>query len=248
MKALPPQLAGFYQAGMKDAGPVARRSLLARLVNDLQWRYTVNEVKRRYAQEITSRTGRLFAWSLGLFVVGTAVMVLSGDLGTKFYAPDLKLLLMAALAGTWGAAFSMLSSLKGRLDASELDEMKLMRPTVMLVSRVLIGTGAGCVLYFLVRSGLLGGQAFPVLEQVVEGKNDAAKHLALLIIWSFIAGFSEKLVPSILEKSVARVTTADAVDAGRYRPERPSSSASSDPAKQTSAVETGKASEDATKK
>ena len=222
-RVLNPQLAAFYHAQIERAGiGEQRRSLLARLVNDLQWRYTVNEVKRRYSRDITSRTGWLFAWSLFVFGIGTAFIVLSEDFRTGLVASDLKLLVIAALAGTWGATFSMLGSLKGRLEASGLDDMKLMRPWVMLVSRALIGTGAGCVLYFLVRSGLLGGQAFPNIDNLGNAQ-EAPKNLALLIIWCFIAGFSEKLVPSILEKSAARVPSASTTDPGRYRPERPES-------------------------
>jgi hypothetical protein len=153
--------------------PERERGLLARLVNDLQWRYTVNEAKRRYSQDITSRTGWIFAVSLllfGLSVAYTAVW--------KPHYDDLHLLVFAALAGTWGATFSMLASLKSRLTASELDDMKLMRPWVMLFSRALIGTGAGCVLYFFLRSGLLGGSAFPQLASLDSVEGVSAKNLA----------------------------------------------------------------------
>src|SRR4030095_8200276 len=98
----------------------------------------------------------------------------------------------------------MLGSLKSRLTASELDDMKLMRPWVMLFSRAMIGTGAGCVLYFFLRSGLLGGSAVPELTTLDTAEVVPRKDLALLIIWCFIAGFSEKLVPSILEKTESR--------------------------------------------
>jgi hypothetical protein len=207
-------LADLYASGMIGVNsPERQRGLLARLVNDLQWRYTVNEVKRRYSQDITSRTGRLFALALLFFAVWTAYMVLS-----KSPAGDVHLLIFAALAGTWGAAFSMLGSLKSRLTASELDDMKLMRPWVMLLSRALIGTGAGCVLYFFLRSGLLGGSAFPQLTTLDTAAEVPRKDLALLIIWCFIAGFSEKLVPSILEKTESRAGSTAPAESDRFRP------------------------------
>ena len=225
-------LAEFYASYAKEMigvnSPERQRGLLARLVNDLQWRYTVNEVKRRYSQDITSRTGWLFALALLIFAVWTAYIVLSKSL--KSPSSDVHLLIFAALAGTWGAAFSMLGSLKSRLTASELNDMKLMRPWVMLLSRALIGTGAGCVLYFFLRSGLLGGSAFPVLTALDTppsggGLTAAAtagevprKDLALLIIWCFIAGFSEKLVPSILEKTESRAESMAPAESDRYRP------------------------------
>ena len=213
-KTLHQGLAELYTSEMKDANsPERQRSLLARLVNDLQWRYTVNEVQRRYSQDITSRTGWLFALALLLFAMWTAYIVLS-----KSAYGDLHLLIFAALAGTWGATFSMLGSLKSRLTASELDDMKLMLPWVMLLSRVLIGTGAGCILYFFLRSGLLGGSAFPALTILDTAEVVPRKDLALLIIWCFIAGFSEKLVPSILEKTESRAGSTAPAGSDRFRP------------------------------
>jgi hypothetical protein len=213
LTALRPPLAGLYAKEITDANsPERQRGLLERLVNDLQWRYTVNEVKRRYAQDITSRTGWLFAGSLLLFAAWTAYIVLSDSI-----SGDLHLLIFAALAGTWGATFSMLGSLKSRLEKSELDDLKLMRPWVMLLSRALIGTGAGCVLYFFLRSGLLGGGAFPDLT-ALDTAPVARKGLALLIIWCFVAGFSEKLVPSILEKTEGRAGSTTPAEPDRFRP------------------------------
>ena len=208
-----PSLADLYAKQMTDANsPERQRGLLARLVNDLQWRYTVNEVKRRYSQDITSRTGWLFALALLLFAVWTAYIVLPNSA-----SGDLHLLIFAALTGTWGATFSMLGSLKSRLAASELDDLKLMRPWVMLLSRALIGTGAGCVLYFFLRSGLLGGGVFPQLT-TLDAASKPGKDLALLIIWCFVAGFSEKLVPSLLEKAEARAGSAAPTEPDRFRP------------------------------
>ena len=225
-RTLNPALADHYAAEMKKADTAERqRGLLSRLVNDLQWRYTVNEVKRRYSQEITSRTGWVFALALILFGAWTTFGVLS-----QLPLSNLNLFIFAALAGTWGAAFSMLGSLKTRLEGSHLDDMKLMKPWVMILSRVLIGTGAGCILYFFLRSGLLDGAAFPHLTNldavvghfdppdVPKARTEDLKNLALLIIWCFIAGFSEKLVPNLIEKTEGRAGSAAAAGSDRYRP------------------------------
>jgi hypothetical protein len=211
-RTLNPALADHYAAEVKTAHTAERqRELLSRLVNDLQWRYTVNEVKRRYSQEITSRTGWVFALALLLF---TTFVVLS-----ESPLSNVNLFSFAALAGTWGAAFSMLGSLKTRLEGCHLDDMKLMRPWVMILSRVLIGTGAGCILYFFLLSGLLQGGAFPRLMDQDVTNTEGLKNLALLIIWCFIAGFSEKLVPNLIERTEGRAGSSAAVaGSDRYRP------------------------------
>jgi len=83
----------------------------------LLWRYTVDEVERAYSKEITKVTGLIFIVAIGVFaaaVLGTAV---SWKALTR--ADEATPLLLAGLAGGWGAGFSMLASRKGRLDAAD---------------------------------------------------------------------------------------------------------------------------------
>ncbi len=79
-------------------------------------------------------------------------------------ASDAVHLLIAGLAGGWGAGFSMLASLKTRLDAADLNDLKLLKSKWILWSRPRIGVGAACILFFFLYSGLLGGAAFPALK------------------------------------------------------------------------------------
>lgn len=222
--------------------PQERRALLARLVNDLQWRYTVDEVKRTYSKEITRVTGFIFIVAIAVFaaaVLGTAVFW--KELGR---ADEATPLLLAGLAGGWGAGFSMLASLKHRLDAADLNDLKLMKSKWILWSRPLIGVGAACILYFFLVSGLLGGAAFPNLkgDPGPASSNAAAapatatatpsatpsaspapiqssrSGLALLVVWCFIAGFSERLVPALLAKTEDRVMGQSSLASERFRP------------------------------
>ena len=95
--ALKPALAEYCaaEAAKTPMSSDKRRAVLSRLINDLQWRYTVDEVKRGYTKEITLKTGQMFVASLVVF----AVVVLVPNL-VQF---DLRLLLTAVLAGCWGA-------------------------------------------------------------------------------------------------------------------------------------------------
>ena len=85
-------------------------------------------------------------------------------------------------------------------------------------------TGAVVVYYFLL-SGVIGGGLFPNFREIglhqlsfMEKSADNVVpdavalrlilpniHLALLVVWSFLAGFSERLVPSILQSTEASV-------------------------------------------
>jgi hypothetical protein len=216
-EALRPALAAHYAAEAEKTSVSAdeRRALLSRLVNDLQWRYTVSEVKRGYTKDITLKTSHLFIVSMLVFAGAVLVTLAFPSLREL----DLRLLVPAVLAGCWGAAFSMLSSLKERLEASELDALKVLRARWVLGSRVLIGAGAASILYFFFVSGLVTGSAFPALKPIESGP--AAPHiwlgtLAMLIVWCFIAGFSERLIPGLLAKTEARLDTPASPE--RYRP------------------------------
>jgi hypothetical protein len=140
---------------------------------------------------------------------------------------DVRLFGFAALAGTWGATFSILTSLKKRIAENSLDDLKLVVPWVT------------SILYFFVRSGLLGGTAFPDLlvsqgrEAPAAGQTNATsaekgsavppgtplpnKLFAFLVVWCFIAGFSEKFVPGLLQKTESRTDEAERSEGDRFR-------------------------------
>src|SRR6185295_10604209 len=236
-----PLIAQYTKLAETLKAPADRRALLARLVNDLQWRYTVNEVKRSNSKEITKTTGLIFMVAIALFATMVVTFaVLRSFMPNRFeLTKDSILLLIAALAGGWGAAFSMLSSVKGRLEAADLNDLKLLKSGWILWSRPLIGVGAAAILYFFMASGLLGGTAFTVFPQADSvqtaspgtgaapntqptpgsGPMTTAQRtqLSLLIVWCFLAGFSERLVPSLLAKTEDRASSG-ATSSDRLKP------------------------------
>jgi hypothetical protein len=95
-----------------------------------------------------------------------------------------------------------------------LDELYNAATFRYILLRGTIGVLGALVIYFFLQSGLVEGSVFPKFDQlgmklVSFGGSHAdnwptqlllpSGSMALLIMWSFIAGFSESLVPTILE-------------------------------------------------
>lgn len=221
--ALSPEIAGHYKEQAKAAPDMAvKRALLLRLVNDLQWRYTVNEAKRGYMKEITKTNSWFFTWALILVTItATAIMFVYGTDSTHDASANVPLfsnsfaLFMAGLAGGWGAMFSVLIGLKSRLHECGFDDLKLSRSKAVLAVRPLIGVGAALILYFFLQSGLLSGEAFP---KITGATLLSTKDLAMLVVWCFVAGFSEKLVPDLLARTESRASAETPVTPGSPRP------------------------------
>lgn len=263
---LGPPLTAWYESRATDSKqPTVRRALLARLVNDLQWRYMVNEVKRGYSKAVTRSGGWIFVATLVAFLFWALLPYLL----ERMYAVDASvthgrpwyLLMLAGFAGAWGASFSMLIGLRKRLDESNINDLKLMRSLAMLVSRPLIGLGAAFILYFFLVAGLVSGGLFPDLAETAQetrapevggeagdpgspgaepapeeptrpgaspggggtrssdatDRDGKRRNLALLVVLSFLAGFSEKLVPGLLTRTGERLSEprSEAEAAGR---------------------------------
>lgn len=212
--SLPPEVVTWYQSTVQAAQAAKKRPLLTRLVNDIQWRYTKDEARRGYTKQITKRTEIVFTVSAFLFAITVVTVVIATN--------HLLVLPFVGAAGAFGAAFSMMTSLKSRLGDSTFDDLKLNRSWGLILARILVGIGASYVLYFFIASELLSGDAFPALgggDAETEGdaggadggSGDATSSLlfdaefAKLFIWSFISGFSEKLVPNLLARTEGRL-------------------------------------------
>ena len=222
-----PDTAAWYRERAKQATTAEeQRALLLRLVNDLQWRYTVNETKSGYIRQITGRTSWIFIFAVVAFIAFLFLVLFFGDSLTAMWKPSERFLifLLAAVSGCLGASFSMMASLKTRLVSAGINQMKNAGSRSLLFSRVLVGNGAAMILFFFFESGLLKGAAFPNLDTIDD------RQVALLIVWGFVAGFSEKLVPGLLSKTEAQangpaqaapdgtITAADAPPADTARP------------------------------
>ena len=125
---------------------------------------------------------------------------------------------VAIAAGLFGAAFSMMAKTRKRIEGSSLEDMRANARFGMLLFRLGVGIGAAMILYFIFDAKVLGdGSLTPSLTavgfdgaekdpgSVAIGALSPNKDLSLLMLWCFIAGFSEVMVPSILRQAEGSV-------------------------------------------
>jgi hypothetical protein len=144
-----------------------------------------------------------------------ALRAAGSNIGVPFTFETYPGLMVAIAAGFFGATFSMLVQTQRRIAEGSLDDLRNASSWRTLMVRGSVGIGAAAILYFFFRSGLLGGNLWPKLEELgfdplTKGGTQAVvpnQAWCLLVIWCFLAGFSETLVPNILSKTEQKAST-----------------------------------------
>ena len=162
-----------------------------------------------------------YQFSGTVVLVGVMAGGLLGSYAVSRWEPPV--LILVTLSGMLGAFFSALT----RLYNVDQLSLALISPTVsklngwhlLMYSFVppVVGAIASVVLYVGFVSGLVDGGVFPNMSckgdgktctQLIEVLNDygptAANDYGKVLIWAFVAGFSERFVPDILGSLVAR--------------------------------------------
>jgi len=206
-KMLGPETAKAFQEKLK-ANPNQQRPVLATLVAELQWAYCTRTLRRTCLHQARVTASWLFIGAFALFVgvMGGALFMVRSVADLVVY-----LLLHAITSGTLGASYSTLTSIKSHTEDIPVERIQTLCSKGYLLSRILIGLCAALVLLFFFHSGVLESSLLPNLNSESIKNIDLNqtqfihffilnKNFALLTVYCFLAGFSEKLVPSLLSR------------------------------------------------
>ncbi|WP_439595190.1 hypothetical protein [Falsiroseomonas sp.] len=207
--------------GLKPGGATRLRALLLAVLEETHWTLQ----RKFHARPIQKKAARLVAF---LGIIGCAIFLLpyiAIYLAPRPEAPGRLAfsgwawlpLYTAASTGFFGAMFSRLLTLQANRAAMTLGELNDARSFWSNVLRGAVGTTGAIIVYFFLLSGVVGGALIPKFDlmgfdQFSHPKEATAAvtplslvlpnaQLALLVVWSFLAGFSERLVPSVLKSS-----------------------------------------------
>jgi hypothetical protein len=200
------------------------RSTYLFLLTELQASF----ITRRFERNLRSRTAAHLA-KFGLFVLIAGLLPFVIFYVARTYYPDSDIAHMpagdgmtlgfATLFGLLGAFFSRITRFQSTSEGLTWDTVSSAFKTPIMFLKLISGVFGALIIFFIIRSGLLGGEAFPQFDnmlvsaakidgatpgQIVTIMNYNFQELAKLLVWSFIAGFSERLVPDTLVRVEGR--------------------------------------------
>ena len=191
--------------------PQIKRAYFSTLMDDLHYRHLKRSLDRRARRQ----TAGALNWT------GFALLVLIFFLLVYAFDPEhinnvAKFHIIGVLvAGILGAYLSRMIAFQRSLDTLVYDDLRNGYSYYSLLIRIILGLVAALTLYFMFMGNIVSGELFPKIEikdfffisslQGTDGKTPSyfvfpTINLSKLLVWSFLAGFSERLVPDQFTK------------------------------------------------
>jgi hypothetical protein len=221
---------------LKPSGEFRLRAMLLDILEETHWTFQ----RKFHSRPIQKSASRRLVWTglaaCFLFILPYVYIYLRQWTGGAAYVMPFDSwawlpLWTAMTAGFFGAMFSRLLFLQANWNVLSLGSLKDARDFTSILLRGAVGMTGAVVVYYFLLSGVIGGGLFPDFQRLglhqlsfkdPSGPADVVAlrlilpnaQLALLVVWSFLAGFSERLVPSILQTTEASLGEA----AGKRKP------------------------------
>lgn len=186
-----------------------QRALYADILDDLHWLYGKRSLDRKIRTQMAGMIHKLATFLIFFAVlpfiplyggdsVGSWLFTAnSGSLRAHFYG-----LYTAASFGLLGALFSRLIYMQSNYARLEYDDLLNIFQSKALAIRMLVGLIGAIIVFYAILGNLLSGDLFPDLSDLkLEAMKAPDSSFAKLVIWCFLGGFSERLVPDFLSRT-----------------------------------------------
>lgn len=209
-----------------EGDEIKKKKFLLRLIQDIQW-----QIRKRQSMEPDVEKLRMIM--MGGMFLSIVFTLIAYRYIYEYSGPNRYYFTLVISAGGMGTIFSMLIGVAKHSNEMIVDNLL---SSWHIGAKIVLGVGAALLFYYFFQSKLIPLGLFPDINQLdrfldwkqCNASDDDIRSKCLikydkiltekitewdvslykLIIWSFLAGFSEQLVPDILNKTKSQINSS----------------------------------------